>query len=79
MRWDDCSVPGCTGHLRLRKGDPGWQLECRIEGCSETRGTHGWCEVHYQRWRKHGDPLLILQWSEGVREPYRVAGDSPDT
>lgn len=31
---------------------------CRIEGCSGTgRIRRGWCNRHYLRWRRHGDPL----------------------
>lgn len=30
---------------------------CTIEGCEKPRFGHGWCNAHYSRWRKHGDPL----------------------
>jgi hypothetical protein len=30
---------------------------CSIEGCHKPRDTNGYCPAHYQRWKKHGDPL----------------------
>lgn len=30
---------------------------CSIEGCDKRHEARGWCESHYQRWKKHGDPL----------------------
>jgi hypothetical protein len=30
---------------------------CVISGCSDKHYARGWCKRHYQRWRKHGDPL----------------------
>lgn len=32
---------------------------CSINGCTlpVARPTRGWCEAHYTRWRRHGDPL----------------------
>lgn len=31
---------------------------CSIEGCEKPIRTRGWCEMHYTRVRKHGDPHL---------------------
>lgn len=30
---------------------------CNIEDCEKPRKARGWCGAHWQRWRKHGDPL----------------------
>lgn len=30
---------------------------CSIEGCERPRVKRDWCNAHYQRWRKHGDPI----------------------
>lgn len=31
---------------------------CSVEGCDTTQNLRrGWCVKHYQRWRRHGDPL----------------------
>lgn len=32
---------------------------CSIQDCVRPHGAHGWCQVHYQRWRRHGDPLSV--------------------
>ncbi|MGP5098368.1 HNH endonuclease [Brachybacterium alimentarium] len=29
---------------------------CSIEGCGTKRYARGWCEKHYTRWRRNGDP-----------------------
>lgn len=34
--------------------------QCDIEGCAGAHKSRGWCDTHYQRWRKHGDPLRVL-------------------
>lgn len=33
---------------------------CSVEGCTghPRRGGRGWCGKHYQRWVRHGDPLV---------------------
>jgi hypothetical protein len=30
---------------------------CQIEGCEQPSDRRGWCNRHYIRWRRHGDPL----------------------
>lgn len=30
---------------------------CSIEGCDKTHRARGWCLRHWDKWRKHGDPL----------------------
>jgi hypothetical protein len=30
---------------------------CTVEGCDERMKAQGFCEPHYQRWKRHGDPL----------------------
>lgn len=33
---------------------------CKIEGCDNEVKSSGWCEKHYSRWRRHGNPLIFL-------------------
>ena len=30
---------------------------CKIEGCEKPRKARGWCDAHWRRWQRHGDPL----------------------
>jgi hypothetical protein len=29
---------------------------CTLDGCDKPHFGHGWCSMHYTRWRRHGDP-----------------------
>lgn len=40
---------------------------CSVEGCEHRHMARGWCGTHYDRWSKHGDPLVSLT-------PHRVNG-----
>lgn len=34
---------------------------CKVTGCdAPVRNVRGWCNLHYQRWRRHGDPTVTL-------------------
>lgn len=33
---------------------------CVIDGCGNRHYARGWCNKHYLRWQKHGDPLFTL-------------------
>lgn len=30
---------------------------CNIDGCDKPAEKRGWCNAHYKRWKRHGDPL----------------------
>lgn len=32
---------------------------CAVEECGRAAVKRGWCDLHYTRWRKHGDPLVV--------------------
>lgn len=34
---------------------------CAIPGCSGKVRARGWCDKHWQRWKRHGDPLAQRQ------------------
>lgn len=31
---------------------------CAVEQCQSIAYCHGWCEMHYTRWKRHGDPTV---------------------
>ena len=33
--------------------------DCTVDGCTSAAICRGWCEKHYYRWRRHGDPLTV--------------------
>ncbi len=33
---------------------------CKVDGCGKRAKSRGWCSTHYNRWRAHGDPLIVL-------------------
>jgi len=40
--------------------------------CSRRVIARGYCTLHYQRWRKHGDPSVVLPRSYGVTRKYAI-------
>jgi hypothetical protein len=72
-----CSVPGCNDkvyalgdcrkHYRQARRSIGLEAKyvsskiCKIDGCTKTVDCHDMCNVHYGRWRAHGDPLKLLR------------------
>ena len=47
----------CTYHTRG---------QCTFPGCSSSHYCRGWCKMHWQRWRRHGDPGVVLIESHGM-------------
>lgn len=33
------------------------KMSCSIEGCGKPQRARTYCSAHYQRWKRHGDPL----------------------
>lgn len=50
----------CPGAWPTREGVNMSDLTCSVEGCSKPIDTWGWCELHYRRWRRTGDPIIPL-------------------
>lgn len=42
---------------------------CLIDGCNRPHFGRGWCEMHYDRWRSNGDPLVaqVILGDDGAR------------
>ena len=38
---------------------------CTIDSCDKPAKARGWCDMHYSRWKRHGDPEAQTQ----VRRP----------
>lgn len=44
---------------------------CVIDGCEKPVSGRGWCKMHWTRWKRHGDPLVVKPF----RRPMRPAFD----
>jgi hypothetical protein len=43
----------------MPKGTRG-AAQCKAAGCGERAHGHGYCRKHYARWKRHGDPEMVL-------------------
>lgn len=43
---------------------------CSIPGCGKPHFGHGWCNTHYARWRRHGDPLSLTKTPNGIAQDF---------
>lgn len=55
------SAPARIGTARGMADTPGGadvaKATCSIRDCEDPVVARGWCNAHYKRWRRHGDPL----------------------
>jgi 5-methylcytosine-specific restriction endonuclease McrA len=48
----------------LGKAQPKPKLACSVDGCENVAIARGLCSMHWQRWRQHGDPLIVSSPSD---------------
>ena len=51
---DNLQVLCRSCHMKIHKS----KSICIVSGCGRYVKGHGYCEKHYQRWKKYGDPLI---------------------
>lgn len=47
--------------------------QCEAEGCKKPLKSRGWCSMHYERWRRHGSPEVVLARKPPKQLPSRLA------
>lgn len=40
-------------------------ISCSIDGCNNRRIARGFCNAHYKKWKKYGDPNAMLTTPKG--------------
>lgn len=53
-------------------------MTCSVDGCERTARARGWCGMHWQRWRRTGDPTRLVgrgrprkdAWDHGTRRGF---------
>jgi LAGLIDADG endonuclease len=63
------------------------EVTCSIVGCNRRPSSRGWCNAHYLRWKRYGDPLRYpagnqvgqraTQFWEAVRQANAISATSP--
>lgn len=49
--------------------------ECQINDCIAPVRSRGWCRTHYDRWKRHGDPLVLVRPRRHDEPPTCSEGD----
>ena len=45
---------------RASRGRQAGPRLCTVDGCDKPHCARGFCEMHWRRWRTHGDPNIVL-------------------
>jgi hypothetical protein len=44
---------------------------CSVDGCRRQVLSRGWCNMHYKRWRTHGDPSAVTRFEKSFDFSFR--------
>lgn len=47
---------------------------CSIDGCGNEHYAKGWCNLHWTRWRRNGDPLALPGRAVFIRQQCSIEG-----
>lgn len=61
---------GIEGEGSMTQGLKGSFDICSVKGCGQKTHGRGWCNLHYKRWKTHGDPLVRLIRDAGQGTPH---------
>lgn len=61
VQWDQEAIPRKLPKPKNRR--------CSIEGCERRHLARGWCQRHYERWKRHGTPLIGRDSEDGPHKP----------
>jgi hypothetical protein len=50
----------CKTHYRAMRQAVADGPGCTVDDCCGKQLARGWCSLHYQRWKRHGDPLMTF-------------------
>ena len=48
---------------------------CVIENCNTPQNARGWCYTHYNRWRRNGNPLTLINKGYYISDGYKKVLD----
>ena len=66
-----CASCHMRTHWREWRATTRQQKQCKV--CDKPARHVGYCNTHYTRFRKHGDPLIVVRWNgHGERVVLRV-------
>jgi hypothetical protein len=60
----------------MSKRSPLNKKRCSIDGCDRPHEAGGYCATHYQRFKRHGDPLMTMNPGLGLSLAERIERSS---